>query len=259
MKKLLLCLISVIGLGLLVVGCAGANAGPETQRSFNFTDFNKVEISSAFQVDLVPSDSYCISITAQEKLFDHIKVSKSGDTLQISMQWSFGTWLSSWGYHRPKARITMPTLAELHMSGASKGTAKGFKSPNDITITVSGASSLDIDIEANASSIEVSGASHTKGMLKSGDAGITVNGASSIDLTGSGNNLDINVSGASRAILEGYSVRNANVTVSGASRATVTVDSKMTVELSGASSLDYSGNPTLDVKDISGASTIHKK
>jgi hypothetical protein len=241
------------------MGCTGVNAGPEIERNFDFDDFSKIEISSAFQVEIIPSDVYSIAITAQEELFDHITVTKSGDKLEISMKWSFGTWLSSWGYRSPKARINMPVFAGLEMSGASKGTAEGFKSSGSLKLVISGASSLEIDIEAKDADIEVSGASHITGVLKSGNTGIEVTGASRAELNGSGDNLDIIVSGASRTNLEEFSVHNADAVVSGASRATISADSKIIVELSGASSLEYTGDPTIEVKDISGASTIHKK
>ena len=249
----------VIGLCLLITGCTGQNAGPETQQDYDFDDFSKIEVSSAFHIEVIQSDTYSITITAQEKLFDHITVTKTGDTLGISMKWSFGTWLSSWGFRSPEARITMPALTGLEMSGASKGTAKGFKSSENLALVISGASSLEVDMEVKDADINVSGASHLTGVLKSGDIEMEVTGASGVELDGSGDNLDINVSGASRANLEEFTVHTADTAISGASHAIISADSKITVELSGASSLEYTGNPDINVKDISGASTMRKK
>ena len=259
MKRIIVCMTLLICLCFVITGCTSGNAGSETQRNYDFDGFNKIEVSSAFQVEVIPSDSYSITITAQKKLFDHITVTKTGDTLGISMKWSFGTWLSSWGFRSPKARITMPVLTGLEMSGASKGTVKGFKSSENLELVISGASSLEVDMEVKDADIEVSGASHLTGVLKSGNTKMEVTGASGIELKGSGDNLDINVSGASRANLENFTVHNADTSISGASHAIISADSKITVELSGASSLEYTGNPEISVKDISGASTIHKK
>jgi hypothetical protein len=259
MKRVQACMTLLICLCLLIIGCTGGKARSETQRNYDFDSFNKIEVSSAFHVEVIQSNSYSITITAQEKLFDHITVVKTGDTLGISMKWSFGTWLSSWGFRSPKARITMPVFTGLEISGASKGTAKGFISSEDLTLVISGASSLEVDMEVKDADIEVSGASHLTGVLKSGDIKMEVTGASGVELDGSGNNLDINVSGASRANLEEFTVNNADTAISGASRAVISAESKITVELSGASSLDYTGNPDINVKDISGASTIRKK
>jgi len=259
MKRIKACMTLLICLCFVITGCTSGNAGSETQRNYDFDGFNKIELSSAFQVEVIPSDSYSITITAQKKLFDHIAVTKTGDTLGISMKWSFGTWLSSWGFRSPKARITMPALIGLEMSGASKGTAKSFKSSENLVLVISGASSLEVDMEVKAADIEVSGASHLMGVLKSGDIEMEVTGASGVELDGSGDNLDIHVSGASRANLEDFTIQNADTAISGASRAVISADSKITVELSGASSLEYTGNPDVDVKEISGASTIRKK
>ena len=128
MKRVQACVGLVVSLCLLITGCKSESAGSETQRDYDFDGFSKIEVSSAFHIEVIQSDTYSITITAQEKLFDHITVTKTGDTLGISMKWSFGTWLSSWGFRSPEARITMPALTGLEMSGASKGTAKGFKS-----------------------------------------------------------------------------------------------------------------------------------
>ncbi len=131
------------------------------------------------------SSTWGVSLTAQQKLFDQIEVTKSGETLQINIQWGWGTWVSSWGYQRPKARITVPELSVLRLSGASKGSARGFKSTHDTDLFLSGASSLDIDIEAASSTIEVSGASRLTGKLTVDDVRLQINGASNATLTGS--------------------------------------------------------------------------
>ena len=260
MKRLLAGLAILLALPLVFAGCTRVNPGPVTTRSFDYTGFSKVEIGSAFRVEVVQSDTWSISITAQEKLFDRVSVSESGDMLQINLSWGWGTWVSSWGYQRPTARITMPELNALSISGASDGTAKGFRSSHDTNITVSGASNLEIDIEAANSRIEVSGASRLEGTLKtSGDVRAQITGASRAKLEGSARSLTLEGSGASNANMENLAVQDADVEMSGASHATVSPEDTMRVSLSGASSLSYTGNPALEAIEVSGASTIHKK
>ena len=45
-------------------------------REFDFSDFTKVEIGSAFDFEIIRSDSNGISITADDNLFEHIQVTK---------------------------------------------------------------------------------------------------------------------------------------------------------------------------------------
>jgi len=259
MKKLLIAMAVVLVLPLLFMGCSQANLGPVTTKDFDQKDFNNVEVNSSFQVELVQGSDYSVAITAQEKLFDHISVKQNGALLQINMEWGWGTWVSSWGFQRPKARISMPDLRILKLSGASKGSAVGFQTTYDTSVSVNGASSLDVDIAAANVSMDVSGASRLTGKVKGDYVRLQIDGASGASLAGSAGTLDLQESGASHADLEGLNAGTVNVDLSGASRATVSPKDKMGVKISGASSLTYTGSPSLEAIDVSGASTIHKK
>ncbi len=243
---------------LLFTGCTG-DYGPITSRNYDFTGFTRVEVSSTFEVEIVQSNAWSITIEAQEKLFDNLNVSKTGDTLEVNLKWGWGSWVSSWGFKRAKARITMPNLEALTLSGASSGTAAGFRSNRDAEIAVSGASSLKIDMEAAMVKMEISGASHITGNLKAASLTAEISGASRATLTGAADGLDINASGASTAALEELAAHKVDIELSGASRGTVSVRDSLKLNLSGASSLTYTGDPSLEAIEISGSSTIHKK
>ena len=144
------------------------------------------------------------------------------------------------GNNTLQARITLPELTGLKLSGASRGTISGFKSAKELALEVSGASSLKGDIEA-------------------GDATLNVSGASNVTLKGAARNVDLEVSGASKADLADFAVADARVNLSGASKATVNAEGKLDVTASGASALSYLGHPTLGNVNTSGASTIRRK
>ena len=79
----------------------------------DFTDFSEVEVGSAFEVWIIQADSYRLSITADENLFEKINVSKNDKKLKI-------------GLHRAhyvdtttRAVITLPNLGKLRLSGPS--------------------------------------------------------------------------------------------------------------------------------------------
>ena len=228
MKKLIAAVLVVILLTLgLLVGCE-----PVRTQTYNFTDFTHVEVGYAFQVEVVQSNSYSISITAPEDLFNFIQVSKEGETLKIGLtQYMGGT---------KKAEITMPDLRAINLSGATKGTIKGFSSSDDFNLDLSGASSLYGDLTA-------------------GDVDFDVSGASTVELDGSAQDIDVDASGDGHVKLADFSVRNADVTLSGASNGTVNLSGKLDANLSGASKLSYIGEPTMSTINTSGGSTISKK
>ena len=230
MKKLILTALMVILLtsGLLV-GCA-----PPYTQTYDFTDFTRIEVGNAFQVEVTQSDSYSIRITALEDLFSLIQVSKEGETLKISLTPTIPL------VGIKKAVITMPDLRAINLSGATKGTIKGFSSSHDFNLDLSGESGLDGDLAA-------------------GDIDFDVSGASTVKLDGSAQDIDVDASGASRVKLAEFSVNNADVTLSGASTGTVNLSGKLDANLSGASKLSYIGKPTMSNINTSGGSTLSKK
>jgi hypothetical protein len=66
-------------------------------------------------------------------------------------------------------------------------------------------------------------------------------------------------SGASHLELADLEVGNANVTLSGASDATIKLAGRLDADLSGASTLEYIGEPTLGIMGTTGASTVKRK
>jgi hypothetical protein len=260
MKKyaLVLGLILLLVSGAILAGCAhveiSTDNGPTTTRDYDFTDFTGIEIGHAFELEVTPSDTYKVTITAGKNILEHINVSKSGSTLKIDMD----KWLFNW-HSTPKATITMPDLQGLNLSGACQGNVRGFKSSHDFKLSLSGASDLDMDMEMGNFESEISGASKLKGSLKASSSSIELSGASEVRLSGSGGNIIVDGSGASQAELTDFTVNDADIELSGASHASLDINGKIDVSLSGASSLRYGGNPTLGKLDVTGASEIKQK
>ena len=232
-------------------------SGNLVTEEMDFSDFTIVEVGSAFEVEITQSDSYSVSITADDNLFDYIEVFRTGDTLTIRLK-------SGYSYQWPltlRAEITMPELYELELSGATRGTVEGFSSSHKFVLGLSGASSLTmVDISAGDIEIDLSGASSvTGGITASGDAHFTLSGGSTVGLEGVANDLLIGASGASNLEISDFPVHNANVNLSGASRATVNLDGRLDADLSGGSHLIYIGEPTLGDINTSGGSTVSKK
>ena len=202
----------------------------------NFTDFSSVEVGWAFDLTINQGSSYSVVITADEKIFDLIEVTQTENKLNIGFE--DGTMP---GNLFRKAEITMPELDELILTGASKGVMDGFSSSNQVYLELSGASSLDI------SDLDVQ------------DVEIEVSGASSLTSEGTGNNISAVVSGASKMDLSKLSLNDADIQVTGASKVTINLDGRLDAQVSGASTLEYIGEPTLGDINTSGASTIRKK
>jgi hypothetical protein len=236
----LLILIIVSATVIVAVGAVAIylwlNPGELISEEMEYTDFNSVDVSSAFEVEIKQSSSYSILITADEKIFDNIEVTKTGNTLSIGVEPGIVISLM-----RLKAEITMPNLVEVVLSGASRGTIEGFSSSESFMVGLSGASRLEMqDINVGNTDIELSG-------------------ASTLIAEGAGSDLVSIVSGASNLDLTDFPIDNGDLSISGASQVTVNLVGTLDAVVGGASTLYYIGEPTMGDIDISGGSTINQK
>ena len=118
------------------------------------------------------------------------------------------------------ATVTMPVLASLHASGAAKATFSGFDATT-LALHASGASTISGDGTASALTVEGSGASHIE--------------------------------------LESLRASTAQISLSGGSDGTMTVDGELDYHLSGGSHLVYFGNPTVGSNETSGGSSVDRR
>jgi len=200
------------------------------------SDFDKVDISHSFEVDIKQGEEFSVVIRVDDNLVEQLQVEKFGSTLKIGLKPD----VSIVSNATLEAEITMPELTGLDLSGASNATISGFKSTNNLTVDLSGASSLRGDIEA-------------------GDTSFDLSGSSDANLTGSGGNLTLDASGSSDVDLSDFPVADAEIDASGASTVTVNTSGRLDVNASGASNVYYLGSPSMGTIDTSGASSVESK
>jgi D-alanyl-D-alanine carboxypeptidase len=220
--------------GVGIFGGVIVGSGNLTTKNFNLSDFTEVAAQSGFQLELVQSSTFSVEVTADDNVMDYINVNKSGNTLKIRPQWN-----RSFRSATLIAKITMPDLYEIKLSGGSGASISGFSSLHDLSVGLSGGSSVTGDITA-------------------GDAYFNLSGGSQVNLQGTADDLDVNGSGGSQLELEAFAVNNADVNLSGGGRATVNVNGTLDVNLSGGSHVIYVGEPTSIDSNLSGDSTIGK-
>ncbi len=257
------CLLVLIAVSIVVAlfpGCGITGSGEVLNVKKDFTNFSYVDVSSAFNFEIIRADTFGVVIKVDENLADYVEVSQTGQTLEIYLKPHHIFTDFTFGSRTLKAEITMPALYGLEISGASKGNVTGFKSSGDLNLIISGASSLEMtDIEAGGINFEVSGASKASGNMVTSNAKFNVSGASRAELSGSAAGIILVVSGASRTDLTDFLLTNADVELSGASEATVNVKDRLDIIVSGASRLYFLGNPTLGNVEVTGASTVKHK
>lgn len=219
---------------LALTGCVGITRGSGTPvtREFEFTDFDTVSISHAFQGIIMRGDDYRVVVTIDDNLEESLRVEQDGRHVRIGFENVMAVTDATMEYE-----ITLPALSSLNLSGASGAQLSGFASTDPFAADISGASRLHGDID-------------------SGDATFEASGASNISLAGEGGSVRANASGASTIDLEEFTSASADVEASGASNVTVNTSGRLDARASGASTIHYVGDPTLGTLDESGGSSI---
>ena len=257
-KRILICFVLIVTIStfVLITGCAViTGSGTVITREFDYSDFTKLEVGYAFNAEISRSDSYLVKISLDDNLFEYLDIEQSDDTLRISMK--PGNIYSKTQQH---AVITLPDLERLELSGASKAYVSDFTSSHDLVMVISGASSMDISNMISGNTyLEISGASKIDGTFTMKDVAFDISGASSVTLEGSADNMSLDASGASSVDLSALNSDNAQINLSGASRATVNASGQLSGDLSGASILEYLDNPTIINFTSSGGSSIRPK
>ena len=160
------------------------------------SQFNKIDVSGRFDVDIEVGKSVSLVITAEDNLLKYIKTKVRNNTLIISTKENL----------HPRddlvLKITTPKLNEIDCSGANDLTIDNVKS-DKFSIDLSGAGSIEINGKAKKFYIDISGAADLDASeFIVEDVKIDISGAASADVYAS-KSLDAEVSGASSIKLYG--------------------------------------------------------
>ena len=259
MKKTLILMVITVLIPGFTLGCQELDgvqgSGKLQSQDYDFSDFNKLEISNAFEIEILPSDSYSVDIIADDNILEYVNIATSGDTLKIGLEPVTLLWPITL-----EAKVTMPELLQLVLVEAARGTISKFHLPENLVIYLSGASTLELtDISGDNIKINVTEAGYVTGDIQADDIELNLDKASSVRLEGLANNMIVNADGASRTELSDFRVNHANIALSGASIGTINVDGRLDATLNDASKLSYFGEPTMGTISTSGASTLSWK
>lgn len=208
----------------------------QNAKDYALKGFDKLEMSSAFVIDVKHGNSYKVSVDAERSEdVEDLEVRVSGGTL-IAKYRDGRAW--KWNNNRKRVTFTivMPTLRQVDFSGATKSKISGFDDLEDITLKFSGAAYAEININADRVNLDCSGASKIK-------------------LNGKTSKFNFDVSGASNVDSFNLTARDVDAELSGASSVRISAVKTLNVEASGASSLRYRGQPSVR-SDVSGASSV---
>ena len=223
-------------------------------------NFTSIRVSNAIELFISQSNKTEVAVSAtSDEYRNRIITEVVGGTLIIRMADNNRWW--KWGNedYRIKAYVSVKDLYAITASGATNIRIVNGLSSEKLKINLEGASDLKGDIKAGTLLADLSGASSFKGTVQANALSVKGSGACDFEASGSGDDLIVDVSGASSVKMYDYLVKGASVDASGASSVKVNVSDILKPHATGASSVDYKGNPTIKEMQSSGASSVRHR
>jgi hypothetical protein len=256
-KMIAAVMVALILVSGLLTSCAGVKilgSGNVINEAFDLSGFTEIKAQNGFQVEVTQSDYFSVVAIVDDNVLEHIDIKNSGDTLIIRPKAN-----RSFRSVTLTAKVTMPDVDKIELSGGAKVEVKGFNSSDTLPITLSGGSHLNGSANARDINFSLSGGSHVTLSGSVDNLKANLSGGSHVTLSGSADSIDIKGAGGSHFNLQDYPVGDADINLSGGSYADVNVNGTLNVDISGSSEVSYIGEPTMGKVDVDWDSELENK
>ena len=199
------------------------------------SNFTELSVSDAFVVELSVGSSESLEIEVDERYINDVITQVRGGKLIIELEDGRNMRRMR---ESPRAYLTVKSLDKISLNGAVNLTTFDPLEGDRLAVDLSGASVLKMEIEVEDFRLEASGACVIK-----------IEGNTSKQL--------VKTSGATTYSAYDLESEYADIRMSGASSARITVSEELDVRASGASDVRYRGRPLVN-SNASGASSVRK-
>ncbi len=177
----------------------------DVTQTYDFVDFDKVEIGGVYEFDIAVGGDYSITISGAPEEMERIEVSVSNGELILDQNRREKV-RRKWRNQGMEATITLPALSPIDVSGIVDGNITGVDA-EEFNADFSGVGEVDISgtcghLDANISGIGDFDASE----LRCQTADVDVSGIGDVDVYAS-DEIDISVSGIGDADIHGSPTR----------------------------------------------------
>ena len=201
--------------------------------------FTEIKASGDFRVLVRQGSTFSVEASGNADDLRDALLEVDGDQLRIRRK-SRHTLLFGLNFNRNPVlvRVTMPTLTALRLTGACRADVAGFTG-TPLEVEGAGACTANLDVNTPKLTLDLAGACH-------------------ITAAGRAETLDLDGAGACVVAAPTLETRTADVDLAGGSTARLNVTETLKADASGASTIEYSGNPKNVDSDASGASRVKR-
>lgn len=206
--------------------------GKTSKEDRTVKSFTKVSLSGGIDLFIKQGNSSTISVEASEHAIDNLVTEVKGGTLKIFFDKNVRRVKNANVY------ITVNDLEKISASGGSDIESVGKLKFDKLAIHSSGGSDIELELEVDHLDCHTSG-------------------GSDVDLDGSAETLELHASGGSDFNGFNFKTKEAKVSASGGSDSNVYASESIEVRASGASDVNFKGDPKQTKLKSSGSSDIH--
>ncbi|RQO31628.1 hypothetical protein DBR32_06650 [Taibaiella sp. KBW10] len=205
-------------------------------KKYDYKGFDKIEMNSYAKVYLMQDTAFSIVAKGNTEALRSLKITLQDGVLVIDRIGSSGIFGDD-NDQEVSIYISLPEISSIDASGVGKIEAMTmFKQPQPLSIDISGACEVNMQIESPKCSLESSGVGQVR-------------------LRGATPKLEIDISGAGDIDALACAADSVTVDASGAGEVKVMANAHLSVDASGVGSVSYKGNPVV-VKEVSGVADV---
>ncbi len=207
--------------------------GEVVTREFEVGEFDRINAGGNYKINLIKAEKPLVVVTTDDNLLEWIEIDVQGDQLFINSDYHLNP------THSIEIEIYYTELQQIVCSGASMIEHREILKNDNLTIDMSGAGAIDLNLDVD-------------------ELNINLSGAGAIGLKGYVYSQEINLSGAGTLEAKNLESRYAEITISGIGNAKVNVKKELSANISGLGNIEYFGNPEEIHKNISGMGKIKR-
>jgi hypothetical protein len=204
-------------LTFILAACISAAAFSQSvKKTYTPTKFDKLNISSALNVEYVKGSVYKVEVNAPSRYLENVKVTTKGNVLVLELVCEKCNTKSGESFD---IVVMAPEINAVDISGACSFSSNVAMSSNQLKLDISGASTVKLDLKVAYLDLDVSGASSAK-------------------LTGTAKKVDADVNGASSFKGQDLNVEIMKIECEGVSSSKVNVSGELAASTSGMSTVN---------------------
>ena len=198
-------------------------------------NFEYLEVSGSFDVELIDGKEGDLSIRADENLMEYIETENEGGTLKI--KWKKNYNIST--RNATKITLAVDEISAAKLSGSGEIVSAKMLKSEEFVAAVSGSGDLFLKLDV-------------------GQLNLTVSGSGDMEISGNARKFEARVSGSGDIDAKNLTTLKADLAISGSGGIVLSVQDELVARVSGSGDIRYQGNPKIQDIKVSGSGEISK-